>query len=983
MNKFFIVSLCTMILCACTKYVEIEVPVEKQAGVISGIVKFSGEDVGFESQLPLFPAELVKVELRKGDSLIETITTNREGLFSFSKVDPGTYQVVLNYKKAPKLTLEALVENNKSCYLTTEDFDCIRMPTLPVEKKKYTFIHLGNTSEGAVASYVMSAIRIQERFGGSEAELNNIAFVDCGSGPAKLIYLQKQKFIPDPDYINTVGPGMSPVLMSKAVYQYKYNLDEDQFAKTGDLGDYKFVQKKIESIAKLYPSDSIVLFMYGHGSGIDMTPGFNTGTRSISPNPQTKLEVTFPQLREVLTNLNGQGLNIVGLVTNACYSGMYEIGYELKDTGLQYLVASEVPTTFMTDITNGVDYIKNMQDGTGSIRAMCKELVAKQMSTTMAAYDLTKIGDLNGLFNDFAKKVSLTDVATTQSVLEKSQQANIGGSPDYTMNYYDMGDYARRISENEFNDKVGLKESARTLYNYLNTPKDGSYIFSFNRSSADARYQHTTGMTVVAVNPEYSYEEVALVYKQHRYYLDGNKDWDAFLKTINWQSESADLWDGTRSKPAVMTDTHITINKASELAWVAQQTNEGNDSFMGKTIIMNTHLDLNGKKLKNWIPIGTVDHPFKGTFDGNKFKIMNMYIKSAEQAVGLFGVINSAEISNCNLYLGLLEVDASTEQSNLTLSAGNICGMAIGATYPAVIKDCEVYVSMSINTKNYLVQGGSVAGYLTGSVRIENCFSFSSIEARSAGNYPAYIGGIVGQIDSKNMTDIKLINCRTMNGGIKANADGALSVGGIVGNVNGDNCTIERCFNDFDINAGSASYAFAGGVVGDVNGNSVIQQSLNDAYIKAIVSAPGEFSKAHAGGIVGMSEAMIFACDNKAKVESSTFAGGIAGSAKGVISSCSSVSENVWGIVDQADPECKISECYYTSIKGVVHTGGQISKSFLFSQSAWPTPTTPGWGSNQPTNWPQGRPWPENVWEKIGYWDASSPLYPQLGNQTL
>lgn len=142
MNKLFTTLLCALIFGACTKYVETEVPVEKPGGVISGIVKYAGEDVEADSYLPLFPAEHVKAELRKGDALLQTVTTNREGLFGFSKVDPGSYKVSLTYQQAPVLTLDVVVENGKSCYLTTEDFECIRLQTAPPKKKKYTFIHL-------------------------------------------------------------------------------------------------------------------------------------------------------------------------------------------------------------------------------------------------------------------------------------------------------------------------------------------------------------------------------------------------------------------------------------------------------------------------------------------------------------------------------------------------------------------------------------------------------------------------------------------------------------------------------------------------------------------------------------------------------------------------------------------------------------------------------------------------------------------------
>src|SRR5690606_29492821 len=51
---------------------------------------------------------------------------------------------------------------------------------------------------------------------------------------------------------------------------------------------------------------------------------------------------------------------------------------------------------------------------------------------------------------------------------------------------------------------------------------------------------------------------------------------------------------------------------------------------------------------EGWEPIGTSSNPFNGKFDGNNYRIQNLFIDRSDQnGTGLFGVIsNGAEIHN-------------------------------------------------------------------------------------------------------------------------------------------------------------------------------------------------------------------------------------------------------------------------------------------------------------------------------------------------
>ena len=58
------------------------------------------------------------------------------------------------------------------------------------------------------------------------------------------------------------------------------------------------------------------------------------------------------------------------------------------------------------------------------------------------------------------------------------------------------------------------------------------------------------------------------------------------------------------------------------------------------------HAAENGKELLSWLPIGNDDNHWKGKMDGQAHTISNLYIKTAQNYVGLFGDIDGATIQD-------------------------------------------------------------------------------------------------------------------------------------------------------------------------------------------------------------------------------------------------------------------------------------------------------------------------------------------------
>jgi hypothetical protein len=145
------------------------------------------------------------------------------------------------------------------------------------------------------------------------------------------------------------------------------------------------------------------------------------------------------------------------------------------------------------------------------------------------------------------------------------------------------------------------------------------------------------------------------------------------------------------------------------------------ETFSGSTFTLGADLDLAGRNLCIWTPIGGKDFPgskwpgaFHGTFDGAGHTISNMYVlvnslvNSDLESVGLFGWITDGTVKNVNL------IDFS--------------------------------VSVSSFAKDYFGTGGLVGD---NGGTITNCTAKGkSITAASSSVYRSYKGGFAGILGS-------------------------------------------------------------------------------------------------------------------------------------------------------------------------------------------------------------------------------------------
>ncbi len=263
----------------------------------------------------------------------------------------------------------------------------------------------------------------------------------------------------------------------------------------------------------------------------------------------------------------------------------------------------------------------------------------------------------------------------------------------------------------------------------------------------------------------------------------------------------------------------VTINSKAELKTFREKVNDGTATqYYGGvnsfelTADIEWDLETDGK----WTPIGTVDHPFYGSFDGKGHKISGLqnaqaYVltpSAAEHAyVGFFGYASNAYIHN--FYL-----------ENPRFISKDYAGCVLGysANYTRV---SDVLVISDAGSQQYtlyaLGSGGGIVGFVKSGV-IERCYFQGRVWS-----HLGWAGGIVGHIQNGRVED-----CAAGSYVANIATSDNWRLGGIVGGTYGSytsgevNVTINRClaWSNFIIDGnplpGDLSY-YSGWILGYAN----------------------------------------------------------------------------------------------------------------------------------------------------------------------
>ena len=206
------------------------------------------------------------------------------------------------------------------------------------------------------------------------------------------------------------------------------------------------------------------------------------------------------------------------------------------------------------------------------------------------------------------------------------------------------------------------------------------------------------------------------------------------------------------------------------------------------------HAAEDGKELLSWIPIGYVYNSWKGNMDGQGHTISHLYIKTAQNYVGLFGYTDGATIQD------LIFDNAKVENVNTTGTNTSYTGILVGYAYGALS-----HIKGIKTTKNCTVIGQEDTGGIVGfaKINLENCENHSSVKGTKS------VGGIAGSSAERNIR-------RSTNYGTVEN--NKTYIGGIIGYAYGT--SIEDCANYGKI---SSTGLYTGGIAGQTVANSSIQ----------------------------------------------------------------------------------------------------------------------------------------------------------------
>lgn len=236
--------------------------------------------------------------------------------------------------------------------------------------------------------------------------------------------------------------------------------------------------------------------------------------------------------------------------------------------------------------------------------------------------------------------------------------------------------------------------------------------------------------------------------------------------------ESFRFGNGSQSNPYLIT-------KASELAYLAQQVNNGN-TFSGQYIQVANDINLNSMR---WTPIGNTNNSFQGIFDGAGHIIANAIIiaenlpTNVVETYGIFGSIGggASETIIRNVEFNSIEISlrATGNTSAQATQHGIHMGCVVGTMYnkskvinvivkSGLISDTS---TITISSANFQLSAGGIAGYAANTsssntdpgtsnrYAIQNCFADvdidldATVQGQSSGQF--HSGGIIGTIRSQ------------------------------------------------------------------------------------------------------------------------------------------------------------------------------------------------------------------------------------------
>lgn len=363
--------------------------------------------------------------------------------------------------------------------------------------------------------------------------------------------------------------------------------------------------------------------------------------------------------------------------------------------------------------------------------------------------------------------------------------------------------------------------------------------FTNNPSSSAIRYQHGTTIhhaaanatcTEAATKEYWQCQDCQRIYSDCQLTVELTDVTDAEHPALGHNYNEDGYCDRCKHyvavKPSEENGVYL-IAKPYHLAWfrdyvngtIVDESEVAGTTHLSASAMLTADIDLknychaaeDGKELLSWIPIGNYYNCWKGNMNGQGHTISNLYIKTAQNYVGLFGYTERATIQD--LIFDYAKVENVNTTNTNTLYTGILAGYADGVS-PSHIRGIKT-------TNNCTVIGQEDTGGIVGGagINLENCENHSSVKGTRS------VGGIVGYINYNN------IKCCTNYGTVENNKT---YIGGIIGYAY--ETSIEDCANYGKITSTGWK---AGGIAGQTFGNSRIQNVFSYGDVTNTNDNPG------------------------------------------------------------------------------------------------------------------------------------------------
>lgn len=367
-------------------------------------------------------------------------------------------------------------------------------------------------------------------------------------------------------------------------------------------------------------------------------------------------------------------------------------------------------------------------------------------------------------------------------------------------------------------------------------------------------------------NPIFSYDSLNDFSVSLTIFIDGN--YETITKTNYIKIISVPDGEGSKENPYI-------INSYDDLVWISENEETWNSWFS-----QMADIDASSSENRNFMPIGYEHEPFKGNYNGNEFKIEDLFLNYfGNDEIALFGYTEGAEIIGVKLI-------------NSNICGQDNIGSLIGFAENSYIENCYSSGHIDCNDK---------AGGLIGigeDISIDNCTTEVSI------NGDDYLGGIIGSIERSpsNTRDINLIkDCVSIS-----TINGDWSLGGIAGRI--ERTDINNCGSYSKIISSANNIGGLVGYAGEFN-NSVC--NLTNSY-----SLGNVLGIRRVGGFIGGGQDVnINNCFSKVEVSASSESGGFYG-------------DLIWSSIKKCYSAGKINSSDHYYVNGFGYSSVNVDNSF-------------------------------------------------------